>query len=481
MMEVWAGFVTYTDEQFGRILDHLDDLGELDNTLIMVISDNGASPEGGDVGTLNENDFFNNIVTDLDANLAAIDTLGGPENYNHYAWGWANAGNTPYKRWKKETFRGGTSDPFVISWPAKIEANGEFRHQYGHAIDMVPTVLDLLDIEPPESIKGVKQDPIEGISLAWTVKDATAPDVHTTQYFEVLGSRSMYHDGWRAECGWPGPNYATGAKRGHKVGDPIHADDIAELDKQWELYDLRSDPTEVHDLADKHPERLKEMIDLWYEEADKYNVLPLQGTVGSRVSFPRPMPGRATDKHVLFAGAPVPALVAPNTYNRPHTITAEVNVPKDGVEGVIYAMGSNAGGYSLFVKDGKLNFVYNYEGHKKYRIVADTALPTGDVTIQYEFKVTGDPDFANGSGAPGTGILAVNGKNIGSVDMDKTTPYIFCIEGVSVGYDYGDAVDHKNYEDAFPFTGTVKKVTYDVSGEAIHDAEAVARRLLGRQ
>ena len=254
-----------------------------------------------------------------------------------------------------------------------------------------------------------------------------------------------------------------------------------ELDKEWELYDLRNDPTECHDLAEEHPDKLEEMIDLWYQEATTYNVLPLQGTVGSRVSFPRPMPGRATDKHIYFPGAPVPALVAPNTYNRPHTITAEVSVPDGGAEGVIYAIGSNAGGYSLFVKDGKLNFVYNYEGHKRYRIVSDADLPSGDLTIQYGFEVTGDPDFENGSGAPGTGILAVNGKKIGSVDMDKTTPYIFCIEGVSVGYDYGDAVDHKNYRGSFHFTGTVKKVTYDVSGEAIHDAKAIARRLLGRQ
>ncbi len=481
MMEVWAGFVSYTDEQFGRILDMLDDIGELDNTLIMIISDNGASPEGGDVGTLNENDFFNNITTDIKANLAALDTLGGPENYNHYAWGWANAGNTPFKRWKKETFRGGTSDPFVVSWPAKIDASGEFRTQYGHAIDMVPTVLDLLDIDPPESIKGVKQDPIEGVSLAWTIKDASAADVHTTQYYEVLGSRSIYNDGWRAECGYPGANYAAGAEHGRHVGDPIHADDIVELDKEWELYDLRNDPTECHDLAKEHPDKLKEMIDLWYQEATTYNVLPLQGTVGSRVSFPRPMPGRATDKHIFFPGAPVPALVSPNTYNRPHTITAEVSVADGDVDGVIYAMGSNAGGYSLFVKDGKLNFVYNYEGHKRYRIVSDTDLPTGDLTIQYGFEVTGDPDFENGSGAPGTGTLAVNGKKVGSVDMDKTTPYIFCIEGVSIGYDYGDAVDHENYHDSFPFAGTITKVTYDVSGEAIHDAKAIARRLLGRQ
>jgi hypothetical protein len=369
----------------------------------------------------------------------------------------------------------------VVSWPAKFAGDGQFRTQYGHAIDMVPTVLDLLGIDPPESLKGVAQDPFEGVSLAPTIWDADAPEAHTTQYYEVLGSRSIYHDGWRAECGWPGPNYATGAERGHHVGDAIHADDLVELDKTWELYDLRSDPTECHDLADQHPDKLKELIDLWYSEAEKYHALPLQGTIGQRVGFPRPMPGRPTDTHVFFPGAPVPALVAPNIYNRPHTITAEVHVPTGGVEGVIVAWGANAGGHTLFVKDGKLTFSYNYEGHKTFRIVSDQPLPEGDLTIQYGFEVTGDPDLRNGKGAPGTGILAVNGEEVGSVDMDVTVPYIFCIEGLSVGYDYGDTVDHDHYLDAFPFTGTVKKVTYDVSGEAIHDAEAVARRLLGRQ
>jgi arylsulfatase len=346
---------------------------------------------------------------------------------------------------------------------------------------MVPTVLDLVGIDPPASIKGVAQDPIEGVSLAASVTDPNAVDVHTTQYYEVLGSRSIYHEGWRAECGYPGPDYKTGKERGRKVGDAIHADTIEQLDKEWQLYDLRTDPTQCHDLAAEHPDKLKEMVDLWYTEARTYNVLPLQGTIGQRTTFPRPMPGRATDRHVYFPGAPVGALVAPNTYNRPHTITAEVHVPDGGAEGVIYALGSNAGGYALFVKEGKLTFVYNYEGHQKYRIVADGPLPTGDVTIQYGFEVTGDTDFPNGLGAPGTGILAVNGQKVGTVDIDKTTPFIFCIEGLSVGYDYGDTVDHDSYRDAFPFTGTITKVTYDVSGDAIHDAEAVARRLLGRQ
>jgi hypothetical protein len=481
MMEVFAGFVTYTDEQFGRILDFLEDLGELDNTLIMIISDNGASPEGGVNGTLNENDFFNYIPNDLQANLAALDTLGGPDHYNHYAWGWANAGNTPFRRWKKETFRGGTSDPFVLSWPEKIDASGEWRTQYGHAIDMVPTVLDLLGIDPPESIKGVTQVPIEGFSLKSTIDDPSATEVHTTQYYEVLGSRSIYHDGWRAECGYPGPSYKEGAEAGRHVGDPIHADDLVALDKTWQLYDLRSDPAQCHDLAQEQPDKLKEMVDLWYSEATTYNVLPLQGTIGQRLTFPRPMPGRATDHHVYFAGAPIPALAAPNIYNRPFTITAEAHVPEGGAEGVIVAWGSNAGGLTLFAKDGTLNFVYNYEGHKKFRISSNQPLPEGDVTIQYGFKVTGDGDPRNGIGTPGTGILAVNGTKVGEVDMDRTVPFFFCIEGISVGYDYGDTVDHDSYRDAFPFAGTVKKVTFDVSGDAMHDAEAVARRLLGRQ
>ena len=234
----------------------------------------------------------------------------------------------------------------------------------------------------------------------------------------------MYHEGWRAECGWPGPNYKTGKDRGHKVGDPIHTKDIDELDKLWELYDLRNDPTQRHDLAQEHPDKLKKMIDLWYSEAKTYNVLPFQGTVGQRVQLPADA-GAGHRQARLLPRCPVAALVAPNTYNRPHTITAEVHVPKGGAQGVIYAMGANAGGYTLFVKDGKLNFAYNYEGHKMYRIVSDKGLPEGDVTIQYGFKVTGDTDFPNGSGAPGTGILAVNGEKIGEVDMDKTTPFIF--------------------------------------------------------
>ena len=200
MMEVFAGFLTHTDYHIGRLLDYLKSIGEFDNTLIMVISDNGASAEGGPTGTTNEGQFFNNAQESLQESLAKLDKLGGPETFNHYAWGWTFAGNTPFRRWKRETYRGGTSDPFIVHWPKGIQAKGEIRTQYAHAIDMVPTVLDVLGIEPPAVIKGVTQSPIEGVSFAQSFNDANAPTRHVTQYFEMFGHRSLYHDGWRAVC-----------------------------------------------------------------------------------------------------------------------------------------------------------------------------------------------------------------------------------------------------------------------------------------
>jgi arylsulfatase A-like enzyme len=481
MMEVYAGFQAYQDEQFGRILDYLEDMGELDNTLIMFISDNGASPEGGDVGAINEYDFFNFKPEDLEFNMSKLDVLGTTETYNHYAWGWANAGNTPFRRWKKETFRGGTTDPFILSWPAKLKSTGEMRHQYGHAIDMVPTVLDLLDIKPPDSIKGIEQSEMHGVSLKSTIDNDHAKQEHEVQYFEMFGCRSIYKDGWRAECGWPGPDYATGLKNGHHMGDPIHAADLEALDKTWQLFNLKDDPAESNDVAAGHPDRLKELIDLWWQEAKKYDVLPLQGTMGQRFDYPRPEPGDSSTHFVYYGGTIVPSVVQPVVYNRSHTIEALVTVPKGGAEGVIVASGANTGGYSLFVKDKKLHFTYNYLTRKSFRIVADEELPEGDLKILYEFETTGKGDPAHGSGAPGTGTLYVNGKKVGSVDMDVTVPFLFSIEGLSVSHDYGDSVDQQNYKPPFPFTGAVKKVTYDLSGEAIKNAEVEISHTLSKQ
>ena len=208
MMEVFAGFFEFTDHHIGRLIDFLEKLGELDNTLIMVISDNGASSEGGPTGSVNENKFFNNVPDDLKQNLAALDELGGPKYFNHYAWGWTFAGNTPFRRWKRETYRGGVSDPFIVHWPKGIKAKGEIRHQYAHAIDMVPSTLEALGVEAPTIIRGVTQSPIEGISFANSFNDASAESLHKTQYFEMFAHRSIYHDGWRAVCPFPGPSFS---------------------------------------------------------------------------------------------------------------------------------------------------------------------------------------------------------------------------------------------------------------------------------
>ena len=239
MMEVFAGFVSHTDHHLGRLLDFLRARGDLDNTIVMVISDNGASAEGGPAGTTNEAQFFNNAPESIEDSLARIDEIGGPTTFNHYPWGWTWAGNTPFRRWKRETYRGGVSDPFIVSWPRGITARGEVRTQYAHIIDMVPTVLDVLGIEPPATIRGVTQSPLQGVSFAKTFDDAAAASDHHTQYYEMLGSRAIYHDGWRAVCPWPGPSFA---EAGVGFGQPISADTLTELDSTaWELYHVEED------------------------------------------------------------------------------------------------------------------------------------------------------------------------------------------------------------------------------------------------
>jgi arylsulfatase len=227
MMEVFAGFLSHTDHQVGRLVEFLRTLGQLDNTLIMVISDNGASAEGGPTGTTNEAQSFNNAQEPLEDSLKLIDEIGGPKRFNHYPWGWTWAGNTPFRRWKRETYRGGASDPFIVSWPSRITAKGEVRTQYAHIIDMVPTVLDLLGIDPPQTIRGVTQSPLHGVSFAHTLQDAAAESHHHTQYFEMLGHRAIYYDGWRAVCPWPGPSFT---EAGIPFGQPISAEKLSEPD-----------------------------------------------------------------------------------------------------------------------------------------------------------------------------------------------------------------------------------------------------------
>jgi arylsulfatase len=482
MMEVFAGFVSHADHHLGRLLDTLERIGELENTLIMVISDNGASAEGGVTGSFNEMRFFNMVPESFEDNLAHIDDLGGPSSYNHYPWGWAWAGDTPFRRWKRETYRGGSTDPFIMAWPAGMAARGEIRTQYAHAIDMVPTVLDAIGLEPPARIRGVPQTPLEGHSFAHTFDDAEAASTHVTQYFEMFGHRAIYHDGWRAVCPWPAPNFTAAAQLGRTLGEAITPDVLHELDRSgWELYSMADDPTESVDRAAEHPEKLRELIDIWWQEAERYKVLPLDGSMQARIATERPQTSAPRTRFVYYPDASVvPAFAAPPVYNRAHVIEADVDIPAGGAEGVLLAQGGDAGGYVFFMKDGELRFVYNYVGLDRFELRAPDGFGEGRHALRYEFEPTGAPDIPNGKGAPGRGQLYVDGELVANMDYPHTTPLLFELEGLSCGFDFG-APASEDYEPPFRFTGTIRQVSVDLSGDVIEDDEAELRLLMAQQ
>jgi arylsulfatase A-like enzyme len=481
MMEVFAGFVSHADHHLGRILDTLEQVGELDNTLIMIISDNGASAEGGPIGSYNEMLFFNNVPESFEENLAKIDELGGPRSYNHYPYGWTWAGNAPFRRWKRETYRGGATDPFVLAWPAGMAARNEIRTQYAHAIDMVPTVLKSLGIEPPEEVRGVAQSPIQGVSFAHTFDDADAPTEHTTQYFEMFGHRSIYHEGWRAVCPWPGPNFTVAAQLGRKLGDTITPEILDQLDREgWELYDMATDPTESHDVAAEHQELLRRLIATWWDEASKYKVLPVDGSLQPRLSVERPQTSRPRTTFTYFPnGAVVPPFAAPRVFNRPYSIVADVEVSGDD-SGVLVAQGGDAGGYSFYMVEGQLRYRYNYMGRDQFDLEAPHTVPSGRHSLRFEFEPRGNPDFTVGKGSPGQGQLYIDDDLVADSYFPHTTPLMFELEGLSCGYDFG-APAADDYEPPFAFSGTIHSVTFDLSGNLIADDDAEITRLMAQQ
>lgn len=480
MMEVFAGFLSHADHHIGRLLDYLDRQGQLDNTLIMVISDNGASPEGGTFGSVNENRFFNFVPESLADNLAALADLGGPKYFNHYPWGWAWAGNAPFRRWKRETFRGGVSDPFLVHWPAGIKARGEIRRQYGHIIDMVPTVLDALGIEPPAQIRGVTQSPLHGVSLRPTFDDEVAPSRRTTQYFEMIGHRSLYHDGWRAVCPWPGDSFA----KGRPFGTPLTAEDLRQLDAHgWQLYHVAEDPAETRDLAGEQTEKLEELISLWYVEAGKYNVLPIDGRGQQRFAEPRPQITGERHTYTYFPGTQfVPDNVAVHLLNRSFVIRADVVIPDGGAEGVLLTHGGVTGGYSFYLQDGHLSYAHNYVGERIFRVQAADPLPAGRHSLRCEFERTGEPSIREGKGAPGTVRLFVDDDEVAHGDIPVTVPIMI---GLGGGLACGRAAPSPvtgDYAGAFPFTGTLTQVTVEVGREALtRDTEAEMRSAMARQ
>lgn len=479
MMEVYAGFLSHTDHHIGRLLDFLRQIGEFDNTLIMLVSDNGASPEGGVTGTTNELQFFNNAQEPVEDSLRAIDELGGPTTFNHYPWGWTWAGNTPFRRWKRETYRGGVSDPFLVHWPRGITTRGGVRTQYAHVIDMVPTVLEALGLAPPATIRGVTQSPLHGVSFAHTFDNPAAPTRHHTQYFEMLGHRAIDHDGWRAVCPWPGPSFAEAGK---PFGTPITAEDLGELDAHhWELYRITEDFAETRDIAAEHRDKLIEMISLWYVEAGKHQVLPIDGSGMQRLVVERPQLTPARLSYTLRPDTEtLPAAVAPRVINRPHTITADVEIPPGGAEGVLLCQGTNVGGWTFYVTDGRLHYAHNYVRRALYRVSSTEAVPEGRHKLCFEFEPTGDPDIVHGKGAPGRARLYIDHRPVGEAEFPRTTPVAFNPGGMTCGANPGSAVT-PDYPPPFRFTGTLHTVTVDLSGKLITDIESEIRMHMARQ
>lgn len=480
MMEVFAGFLEHTDHQIQRVLSFLRSIDVLDDTLVMVISDNGASAEGGPLGSVNENAFFNNVEERLEDTLPFIEELGGPRHFNHYPWGWAWAGNTPFRRWKRETYRGGVSNPLIVHWPAGFESRGEIRSQYVHAIDLLPTVLHCLDIQPPAVVRGVTQAPFAGTSFAHTFDDAQAPSHRKTQYFEMMGHRAIYHDGWRAVCPMPGPSFT---EAGVGFGQlEMTRERLRHLDAHgWELYRVADDFAETENVASQHPDVLQELITLWYVEAGRYDVLPIDSSGTARLALPRPELTKDRSKYVFFPNtSPVPENAGPRVLNRRHSISAEVEL-SEGTEGVLLSHGGTNGGYSFFVQEGRLHYVHNYLGQQELHVSSKSVLPVGRITLRYEFEPTGAPDLAQGQGTPGRGQLYVDGQLVGQAEFPVTIPLTIGItEGLLCGADSGSGVTRR-YSAPFRFTGTIERVIVDVSGKLLRDTEAEMRAVMAHQ
>jgi len=459
--DVYGAYLAYTDHEIGRVIQAVDDLGELDNTLIIYISgDNGASAEGMLNGTPNEFTTFNGVAVPVKDQFLWYPFWGSDRTFPHYAAGWAWAMDTPFK-WMKQvaSHRGGTANGMAMSWPGHITDVGGIRHQFHHVIDIVPTILEATGIPAPDTINGIKQRPIEGVSMVytWDKKNADTPTRHTTQYFEMLGNRAIYQDGWMA--------VTTPVNLPWELNTATPPDVITGY--KWELYNLNEDVTEYNDLAGKMPDKLKQMQDVFYEQAKKYDVLPLDNSTLKRFLTQRPSAtaGRTT---FTYSGelSGVPAAAAPNILDKDYTITVDVDIAKGGGEGMIVTEGGRFGGYGLFlskgvmgVRRGKVVFLYNLLDLKR-TIWEGPELSAGRHTIVFDFKLDGP-----GLGKGGTGVLSVDGKEVDQKHMDHTTPVTFPEdEDFDVGMDTrtGVALVEYRYDCPFRFTGKIDKLTFNL-------------------
>ena len=460
MAEVFAGYVEYTDTQVGRLLDFLEETGQLDNTIVVVVSDNGASGEGGPNGTFNEWHFFNGIPTPTELSLQRIDELGGPATHNHYNTGWAWAFDTPFPYWKRWAgYEGGVADMCLVSWPARIASDSRPRQQYVHAVDIVPAIYDLIGIQPPERVAGYDQTPLEGESFAASLTDPGAPAKHE-QFYAMLGQRAIYQDGWLATT----------------VHPPISGWGGFEKDI-WELYHVEVDRAQAHDLAAEHPEKVQALVARWFELAEQYHGLPLDDRNALEQTLAeRPTGAPPRDRYVFYPDvAPVPEFSGPRMPGRSFTIAAGVRLDSADAEGVLYAQGGVAGGHSLHVQGRRLVYAYNWLDLHRTEVVADRDLAPGPHVLTAEFTAEGrsEPPMP---GATGTLRLYVDGDEVGSSPLVTQPGYFNPVgDGHVVGRKNGSPVT-ASYAPPFPFTGgTIDRVVVDVSGTPYRDHEAEVR------
>jgi arylsulfatase A-like enzyme len=449
--EVFAGYTAYTDYEIGRVIQQVEDMGKLDNTLIIYIcGDNGTSPEGSLVGTPNQYTAYNGILDiPIGAQLEFYDTWGSSATYPHMAVAWSWAFDTPFK-WTKQiaSHFGGTRQGLAISWPGHIDDPGGIRNQFHHIIDIVPTILEAAGLKAPEMVNGIEQKPIEGVSMTYTFDKANAatPTTHHTQYFEMISNRGIYHDGWYANTTPPSPPWVLNA--------PMP--DVN--DYKWELYNLAEDYSQFNDLAAKMPEKLKEMQALFAQEAGKYNVFPLQNSTFARAIVPRPS---ATSGQTVFTYSGemsgIPLSDAPSILNRSFTITAEVEVPEGG-DGMIVTAGGRYGGFGLYLLKGKPVFTYNLLMLLLPRWAGEQQLSAGTHTIVFDFKYDG-PGIAKG----GTGVLKVDGQQVAALTLPKTIPFLLpADETFDVGVDLRTGVNDQDYQVPFRFNGRINRVTFNL-------------------
>lgn len=436
LQEAYAGMLEHADAQIGRLVDWLEHIGKRDNTLLVLLSDNGGTMEGGDLGSPNGHRKQNKLPEfGLEVSLEALDDIGGPHTYPVYPAAWGQVSNTPLKRYKSQTHGGGVRDPLIISWPKQIADRGGIRTQFHHLVDILPTVLKVTGVAPPAEIKGVPQQPVDGLSMRYTFDGAHRPTVKRRQYFEMFGHRGLWADGWKAVAH-------------HERGTDFNSD-------QWELYNLDTDFSECDDLAARHPEKLQELIAQWWEEAERYDVLPLDDRTMERYNVPKPRPITSRSHFVYYPGSYLPTEGMPNIRNASYTVTAHVTLADGACEGVLVGCGDRTMGFALYVQDDHLVHDYNCAG-ERFVIRSADKVPRGRAVLRLEFN-----RFEAGAARA---ALYINDEQVASGAIPRTIRTSYHSVGLSIGWNAGIAVS-AGYTAPFAFAGEIDKVVFDIGKE----------------